>query len=104
VAKGPIEHHIEFTETAQEMLFAIRDARVRQKIADAVDELKDEPLKRSHPLQDNLAGLYSKRAVGQRYRIIFSIDDARSPPALSSGRSAFARMETRRTFIRRPPK
>ena len=56
------------------MLAAITDRRVREKIAAVVDSLESDPEIRGKPLDDDLAGFRSVRAVGQRYRIIYRVE------------------------------
>jgi mRNA interferase RelE/StbE len=62
------------TPTARTHLQAITDMRVRKAIANRIDELKQDPETRGKPLFEELAGYYSIRAVGQRYRIIYQIE------------------------------
>lgn len=57
------------------MLEAIRDRRVRGKIRDRIDGLAEEPVKQGKPLMADLAGYRSLRAVGQRYRIIYRVEE-----------------------------
>jgi len=57
------------------MLEAIRDRRVREKIRDRIDGLAEEPVKQGKPLMADLAGYRSLRAVGQRYRIIYRVEE-----------------------------
>lgn len=59
------------------MLEKIQDRRVREKIRDRIDGLAEEPEKQGKPLTGELAGYRSLRAVGQRYRIIYRIEDGR---------------------------
>ena len=56
------------------MLEAITDRRVREKIASMIDSLESDPEVRGKPLDDDLAGYRSVRAVGQRYRIIYRVE------------------------------
>jgi mRNA interferase RelE/StbE len=56
------------------MLEAITDRRVREKIATVIDSLESDPEIRGKPLDDDLAGYRSVRAVGQRYRIIYRVE------------------------------
>lgn len=64
-----------FTPEAQAMLDDIKDRRVKQKIAERIDKLaKEDPLKQGKALAAELTDFYSVRAVGQRYRIIYSLD------------------------------
>ena len=64
---------IEITPTALRMLKGIADSRVRGKIRDRIDGLKNDPQKQGKPLLGNLAGYRSIRAVGQKYRIIYQV-------------------------------
>lgn len=59
------------------MLAAIRDRRVRETIRQRIDNLATDPDKRGRPLVGELAGYRSLRAVGQRYRIIYQVEDQR---------------------------
>lgn len=68
---------IHVTPTALEMLRAIRDRRVREKIVAVIDRLAEEPEKQGKALVGELAGYRSVRAVGQRYRIIYRLIDDR---------------------------
>ena len=53
------------------MLKEIADRRVRGKLAETIDSLESDPELRGKPLDDDLAGYRSIRALGQRYRIIY---------------------------------
>ena len=59
------------------MLEAIQDRRIREKIRDRIDGLAEEPEKQGKPLTGELAGFRSLRAVGQRYRIIYRIEEGK---------------------------
>ena len=59
------------------MLEAIQDRRVRDKIRDGIDGLAEEPEKQGKPLTGELTGYRSLRAVGQRYRIIYRIEEGK---------------------------
>ena len=63
--------------TALRALADIADRRIRQKIRDRIDGLKDDPDKQGKPLTGELAGYRSLRAVGQRYRIIYQVERQR---------------------------
>jgi mRNA interferase RelE/StbE len=60
--------------TALKLLQEISDRRIRQKISDRIDKLKESPEMQGKPLLGELDGYYSVRAVGQRYRIIYTIE------------------------------
>lgn len=59
------------------MLEKIQDRRVRDKIRDRIDGLAEEPEKQGKPLTGELTGYRSLRAVGQRYRIIYRIEEGK---------------------------
>jgi len=66
---------IEVTDRAREQLIAIKDSRISQSISDRIDKLQTEPEKQGKLLKDDLVGYRSVRAVGQRYRIIYKIQE-----------------------------
>ena len=47
------------------------------KIRDRIDGLAEEPEKQGKPLTGELTGYRSLRAVGQRYRIIYRIEEGK---------------------------
>ena len=59
------------------MLEAIQDRRIRDKIRDRIDGLAQEPEKQGKPLTGELTGYRSLRAVGQRYRVIYRIEEGK---------------------------
>jgi mRNA interferase RelE/StbE len=62
-------------EEAKKQLKAIKDNRVKVAISKRIDKLQWEPDKQGKALEDDLAGCRSVRAVGQRYRIIYKLQD-----------------------------
>jgi mRNA interferase RelE/StbE len=62
---------------ARELLRAIPDRRIQKTIAASIDRLTKEPEKQGRPLLGELLGYRSLRAVGQRYRIIYRVDQNR---------------------------
>lgn len=66
---------IEITPTALGMINKVQDRRIRAKIIETIDGLAEEPEKKGKPLTAELDGYHSVRAVGQRYRIIYRIDN-----------------------------
>ncbi|HEX8227853.1 MAG TPA: type II toxin-antitoxin system RelE/ParE family toxin [Chloroflexia bacterium] len=66
---------IRLTKTAKQMLREITDRRIVQKIVETIDRLKYEPAKQGTPLVDDLIGYRKVRAVGQRYRVIYTIEE-----------------------------
>ena len=65
------------TPQAKKHLAAIADRRVQEKIKASLRRLEYEPEVQGKPLSDELAGFLSIRAVGQRYRIIYKVDEDR---------------------------
>lgn len=68
-------YRIEFADTATDALLAIKDRRTQQAIVRRVEALAEDPKKQGKPMRGDLAGLFSVRAAGQRYRILFGIDE-----------------------------
>lgn len=62
--------------TAFKLLKEISDRCIRQKISDRIDKLKESPEMHRKALLGELEGYYSVRAVGQRYHIIYAIEQA----------------------------
>ena len=67
---------IEFTEEALAMLDEIKDVRVKGKLFDRIRKLAEDPLKQGKPLVDELLGFRSIRAIGQRYRVIYGVQES----------------------------
>lgn len=59
------------------MLESIRDRRIRDTIRRRIDALAEDPEKQGSPLLAELSGYRSVRAVGQRYRVIYRVEDDR---------------------------
>ena len=68
---------IEITPTALGMINKVQDRRIRAKIIETIDGLAEDPEKKGKPLIAEFDGYHSVRAVGQRYRIIYRIDNER---------------------------
>jgi len=64
---------INITPTAIRMLTGITDRRIRENIIAVIDRLAEEPEKQGKAMLGELAGFRSIRAVGQRYRIIYTV-------------------------------
>ncbi|MEG3879382.1 type II toxin-antitoxin system RelE/ParE family toxin [Microcoleus sp. herbarium7] len=75
--ENAIEYEIQLTPLALEMLEAVKDRREQEKLRDRIDRLKVEPQKQGKALVDNLSGFRSIRAVGQRYRIVYQVEQDR---------------------------
>jgi mRNA interferase RelE/StbE len=56
------------------MLSRVGDRRIQQQLFDASKRLELEPEKQGKPLREGLMGFRSLRAVGQRYRILYTFD------------------------------
>jgi mRNA interferase RelE/StbE len=72
-----IEYDIQLTPLVLEMLAEVKDRREQEKLRDRIDQLKIEPEKQGKALVDNLSGFRSIRAVGQRYRIVYKVEQDR---------------------------
>lgn len=59
------------------MLEAIQDRRIQKIIRDRIDGLVGEPVQQGKPLVEELVGYRSLRAVGQRYRIIYRVQESK---------------------------
>ncbi|PKB68134.1 MAG: plasmid stabilization protein [SAR202 cluster bacterium Io17-Chloro-G4] len=70
-----MDYSVEITDTAAQMLTGMRDRRIRRLLASRIDRLANEPDRQGRPLGGELTGRRSCRAVGQRYRIIYRIDE-----------------------------
>lgn len=68
---------IEITPTALEALEAVTDRRTRGAIVRRIDTLMEEPEKLGKPLRGWLTGLMSTRAAGQRYRVVYRVENDR---------------------------
>ena len=71
------KYQVLWAAAAKEMLAAIPDRRIQKKIVEKVRGLSAEPEKQGKPLLGQLAGYRSLRAAGQRYRIIFRVENDR---------------------------
>ena len=56
------------------MLEAVGDRRIQRQLFDTSKRLEADPDKQGKPLREELLGFRSLRVVGQRYRIVYSID------------------------------
>lgn len=68
-------YQIKITPTALEALDAIADRRTRSAVVRRIDALAGEPEKLGKPLRGWLAGFLSTRAAGQRYRVVYRVDN-----------------------------
>lgn len=65
-----------WTATAGTLLGEITDRRVRQLIFDTTKRLEHEPGKQGAPLTRDLAGFRDLRAAGQRYRVLYRVEES----------------------------
>jgi len=65
---------VEFTKPALEQLQGIKDKRVRDHLFERAEALANDPENQGKPLRNELSGLRSVRAIGQRYRIIYRVE------------------------------
>jgi len=70
-------YEVLWTETALEMLRKTDDRRVQQVLYDTSKRLATDPEKQGKPLRAGLLGFRSLRALGQRYRLIYSVSTDR---------------------------
>ena len=70
-----IEFQIQLTPLAIEMLANIKDKRHQKALSSRIDKLKIEPEKQGKPLTGQLINYRSLRAVGQRYRIVYQVEN-----------------------------
>ena len=68
-------YEVRFSVTAARMVRDVSDRRIQQQLVDRSRGLANEPEKQGAPLIAELSGYRNCRAVGQRYRIIYRIDD-----------------------------
>ena len=67
------QYTVRFTVRAQQMLTKVKDRRIQKVLVERIEKLAVEPEKQGKALGDELAGYRSVRAVGQRYRIIYTV-------------------------------
>lgn len=68
------EYQVILTAQAQQLFFEIKDRREQELLLARLEKLKQDPDKQGKALSDELIGYRSIRAVGQRYRIIYRIE------------------------------
>ena len=68
------EYEVLYTDAAADMLAEIQDRRIQKKLADMVDSLAESPESRGKALLRDLFGFRCIRAIGQRYRIVCTVD------------------------------
>ena len=68
-------YRIEITPTALEMLEAITDRRTQAAIVRRINGLAQEPRRQGKTLRGELADFLSIRAAGQRYRVVYRVEE-----------------------------
>jgi mRNA interferase RelE/StbE len=72
-----VKYEIIISPQAAVQIEKIKDARVRRALYERIEKLAIDPLLQGDPLGDELKGYRNVRAVGQRYRVIYRVDDFR---------------------------
>jgi len=70
-----MEYKLEITLLALELLSKIKDRREQEVISKRIEQLKLEPSKQGKALSGELKGYRSLRVLGQRYRIVYQVND-----------------------------
>jgi mRNA interferase RelE/StbE len=60
---------------AENQWLGIKDSRIREQIRRRIRSLEDNPEQQGKPLGEELYGYRSVKAVGQRYRVIYKLND-----------------------------
>lgn len=68
---------VEIAVDALKHLQGITDKRVRENLFKRIEQLATDPERQGKPLQNELSGLRSVRAIGQRYRIVYRVERER---------------------------
>ncbi|WP_018526209.1 MULTISPECIES: type II toxin-antitoxin system RelE family toxin [Alkalispirochaeta] len=67
-------YKIKLTELATQMIKSV-EATARTQIIRKIEQLKEEPALMGKPLLGPLKGFRTVRAAGQRYRIVYRVED-----------------------------
>lgn len=70
-----MEYKIKITLLAVDLLSKIKDKREQQRLVKRIEKLKFNPNKQGKPLSGKFQGYRSIRALGQRYRIVYRVND-----------------------------
>jgi mRNA interferase RelE/StbE len=70
-------YQVDITPAALEALEAVADRQTRGAIVRRIDAMTEEPKKLGKPLRGWLTGFLSLRTAGQRYRVIYKVDDGK---------------------------
>ena len=67
--------YVDLTTFARQQLERIEDRRIREALVNRMERLSKEPEKQGKALSSELKGHRSVRALGQRYRIIYKLQE-----------------------------
>jgi mRNA interferase RelE/StbE len=70
-----MRYRVEITASALEALRGITDRRTRSAIVRRIELLVTEPAAQGKALRGELSGLMRIRAAGQRYRVVFRVNE-----------------------------
>ncbi|MDJ0662356.1 MAG: type II toxin-antitoxin system RelE/ParE family toxin [Crocosphaera sp.] len=70
-----MKYNVQLIPIALELLSKIKDKRIQKALRERIEKLHNEPEKQGKALSGRLKGYRSVRAVGQRYRIIYRVDN-----------------------------
>jgi mRNA interferase RelE/StbE len=71
-----VKYQISVAPTVLTALARITDRRVRDLLCKRISQLAEEPAQQGKPLLGEFAGYRTVRAAGQRYRIIYRVEEA----------------------------
>lgn len=71
------EYEIRLTKQAQKLFNKIKDRREQEILLARLEKLKYSPEQQGKALTRELSGYRSIRAVGQRYRIVYQVQEKR---------------------------
>ena len=70
-------YRVALRKEAREDLDAIKDTRTKRLLTERMLKLENEPEKQGKPLVGDLKGFYSVRAAGQRYRVVYELQEVK---------------------------
>jgi mRNA interferase RelE/StbE len=70
-----VQYRVVLTDEAEKLLAAIRDKRELKLLISRIEQLAENPEQQGKALREDLAGYRALRAVGQRYRIVYRIEE-----------------------------
>jgi len=65
------------THKALEMIQGISDRRIRRQVSEAISALSEDPDIKGKALIGELTGFRAIRAAGQRFRVIYRVEDVK---------------------------